>query len=130
MASRRFSRKPPTDLCSEWTVDDGIDPRFSPKRPQGKVSNRKTLQLCRQVERALSVILEGEILRDMTVQSVLPAPDSSRLLVTFVYHGREVVASADVLAALHGNYARLRGAVAASIHRRKTPELTFRVVRT
>jgi ribosome-binding factor A len=130
MASRRFSRKPPADLCSEWTADDGTDPRFSRERPQGKVSNRKALQLCRQVERALSVLLEGEILRELTVQSVVPAPDSRRLLVMFVYHGPESVASADVLAALHGYSARLRGEVAASIHRRKTPELSFRVLRT
>jgi ribosome-binding factor A len=130
MASRRFSRKPPADLCSAWTADDGTDPRFLLKRPQGKVSNRKTLQLCRQVERALSVILEGDILRDLSVHSVLPAPDSSRLLVTFVYHGPETVASADVLAALHRSSAMLRAEVAASIHRRKTPELSFRVLRT
>jgi ribosome-binding factor A len=129
MASRRFSGKPPADLCSEWTTDDGIDPRLVPKRPQGKVSNRKSLQLCRQVERALSVLMEGEILRDLTVQSVQPGPDSSRLLVTFDYHGPESVTSADVLAALHASYVRLRGAIAASIHRRKTPELSFQVLR-
>jgi ribosome-binding factor A len=130
MASRRFSSKPPADLCSDWAGDDDIEARFSSRRPQGKVSNRKTLQLCRQVERALSVILEGEILRDLTVQSVVPAPDSSRLLVTFGYHGPESIASADVLAALHGHHAKLRGEVAASIHRRKTPELSFQVLRT
>ena len=128
MASRRFSDKPPADLCSEWTAEDGIDPRLVPKRPPGKVTNRKTLQLCRQVERALSVLLEGEMLRDLTVQSVVPAPDSSRLLVMFVYHGPEAVA--EVLAALHGSYAKLRSAVAASIHRRKTPELSFEVLRS
>jgi ribosome-binding factor A len=126
MASRRFSRKPPTDLCSEWSAEDGIDPRLAARRTAGKVSNRKTLQLCRQVERALSVQLEGELLRDLTVHSVLPAPDSSRLLVTFVYRGSATMK--DVEAALHGNHARLRGVVAASIHRRKTPELCFQVV--
>jgi ribosome-binding factor A len=129
MASRRFSRKPPDAPCADWTAEDGIDPRLLPSRPHGKVTNRKTLQLCRQVERALSVALEGEILRDLTVQSVAPAPDSSRLLVTFVHHGPEPIELADVLDALHGHYAQLRGAVAASIHRKKTPELTFHVVR-
>ena len=127
MASRRFSHKPPAGLCSEWMADDGIDPRLQPKWPPGKVPNRKTLQLCRQVERALSVILAGEILRDLTVQSVMPAPDSSRLLVTCVYHGAE--SSADVRTALHGCHAKLRAEVAASIHRRKTPELSFEVLR-
>jgi hypothetical protein len=125
MASRRFSRKPPAGLCSELTSDDGIDPRLQPKWPAGKVPNRKTLQLCRQVECALSVILEGEILRDLTVQSVVPAPDSSRLLVTCA----GVESSADVWAALHRCHAKLRAEVAASIHRRKTPELSFEVLR-
>ena len=127
MASRRFSRKPPADVCSEWSADDGIDPRLVPKE-RGKVSNRKALQLCRQVERALSVALEGDLLRDLTVHSVMPGPDSSRLLVTFLYVGDAPIA--DVLAALHGNYAKVRAEVAASIHRRKTPELSFRVLRT
>ena len=129
MASRRFSRKPPVDLCAAWTADDGIDPRLLPKRSQGKVSNRKALQLCRQVERTLSAALEGEILRDLTVASVLPAPDSSRLLVTLVFHGSDTFATADVLAALEERRGRLRGEIAAAIHRKKTPELAFHVVR-
>jgi ribosome-binding factor A len=128
MASRRFSRKPPSGLCAEWTADDGIDTRFLPSRER-KVSNRKALQLCRQVERALSVALEGELLRDLTVAAVVPAPDSSRLLVTLVFGGDEAVATADVLAALHRRESSLRAAVAAAIHRKKTPELTFQVTR-
>ncbi len=129
MSSRRFSHKPPSGLCTDLSAEDGIDPRLEPKGPPGKVTNRKALQLCRQVERALSVALEGEILRDLTVQSVTPGPDSSRLLATFAYYGPKSVALADVLAALHGKYASLRNVIAAAIHRRKTPELAFRVVR-
>ncbi len=94
MASRRFSARPPSPLCSDGAADDGIDPRLTPKWPQGKVTNRKTLQQCRQVERILTGILEGDILRDLLVRSVVPAPDSSRLLVTFVFHGPATVATA------------------------------------
>lgn len=129
MASCRFERKPPSELCAELAADDGIDPRLVPKGPRGKVANRKALQLCRQVERTLSVCLEGELLRDLTVVSVLPAPDSSRLLVTFRCHGPETVALPAILDALATEYPKLRAAIAASIHRRKTPELAFRVVR-
>jgi ribosome-binding factor A len=129
MASRRFERKAPENLCAEWGADDGIDPRLAPQRPQGKVANRKTLQLCRQIERILSGVLEGDILRDLLMQSVVPAPDSSRLLATFVYQGPGSVPTPDILAALTHAYARLRGEVAAAIHRRKTPELTFHVMR-
>jgi ribosome-binding factor A len=129
MASRRFSQKPPVDLCAEWTSDDGIDPRLMPRRPQGRVTNRKTLQLCRQVERILSSVLEGDVLRDLSVSSVQPAPDSSRLLVTVVHHGSPTLPTAEVLAALEQAHAALRREVANAIHRRKTPELTFHVLR-
>ena len=129
MASRRFAGKPPDALCAHWDADDGIDLWLAPKRPQGKVTNRKALQLCRQVERILAGVLEGDILRDLVVHSVVPAPDSSRLLATFTFHGAATVATSDILTALHAAHARLRGAVAFAIHRRKTPELTFQVLR-
>ena len=129
MASRRFERKPPTGLCVELQIEDGKDPRFDIKQPQGKVSNRKALQLCRQVERTLMVALEGDVLRDLTVESVLPAPDSSRLLITLRYHGPQSVATAEIHNALNASHAELRGEIAADIHRRKTPDLTFHIVR-
>ena len=129
MGSRRFAHKPPEALCSALDAEDGIDPRLAPKRPQGSVLNRKALQLCRQIERALSGALEGAILRDLLVHSVVPAPDSSRLLATFTYHGPETVTASDVLAALVAASSKLRSAMAAAIHRKKTPELTFHVFR-
>ena len=130
MASRRLSRKPPAGLCSAWGADDGIDPRLTPARPHGSVTNRKALQLCRQVERILSCVLEGDLLRDLSVQTVLPAPDSSRLLATFVFHGPEAIETSEILAALHGAQARLRAELASGIHRKKTPELAFQVMRS
>lgn len=124
--TRRFFRKPPPNLCTDLGPEDGHDPRFDSRDP-GRVSNRKALQLCRQVERALAVALEGEILRDLTVHSVVPAPDSSRLLITFHCHGN--LAIPDILAALHARQPHLRNVIAAAIHRKKTPELTFRILR-
>ena len=47
---------------------------------------RKTLQLCKQVERTLSLVLTGEcsddVLRDLLVTSVEPIDGTSQLLVT------------------------------------------------
>jgi len=129
MTKRRFSRMPPRALCSEWSEDDGCDPRSLPIAARNKVTNRKALQLCRQVERVLSVALEGELVRDLTVKSVVPGPDSSRLLVSVVFHGPEGVEAAAVLNALRDQHARLRSEIAYAIHRKKTPELAFHVER-
>jgi ribosome-binding factor A len=63
------------------------------------------------------------------VRSVVPGPDSSRLLVTLVFQGSETVDRADILAALQDARARLRAEIATAIHRRKTPELSFNVIR-
>jgi ribosome-binding factor A len=128
MASRRFYQKPPTDLATELGPEDGIDPRWLPT-PRGRIANRKALQLCRQVWQTLSACLEGEILRDLLVESVVPAPDSSRLLVTVRYLGPQETALAEIHAALRAASVRLRSEIAATIHRRKTPELSFRVLR-
>jgi ribosome-binding factor A len=131
MRRRRFERKP-TPLASEAGPEDGIDPRLLPRYERGQVTNRKALQLCRQVERTLSVLLTGacgdEVLRDLLVQSVIPAPDSSRLLVTLSRTRPDAVSADDVLAHLKHAHGLLRNEVAAAIHRRKTPELTFHVL--
>jgi hypothetical protein len=51
-------------------------------------AEQKTLQLCRQVQRALSMSLAGEcdddVLRMLYVDAVVPAPDASRLLVRVI----------------------------------------------
>jgi ribosome-binding factor A len=101
--------------------------RFHSRPPN--TDNRKALQLCRQVERTLSLSLEGDILRDLLVQSVVPAPDSTRLLVTFAFVGDDLTSSLEVLVALKHQQAKLRRAIAAAIHRKKTPDLAFQVVR-
>jgi ribosome-binding factor A len=128
---RRFERKP-MSLASETGPEDGIDPRLLPRYERGKVTNRKALQLCRQVERALSILLSGacadDVLRDLVVQSVIPAPDSTRLLVTLARTRPDATYVGEVLAHVQRAHGLLRSVVAAAIHRRKTPELTFHVL--
>jgi ribosome-binding factor A len=125
-------RKDRLSSCSEVGPEDGIDPRYKSRRPQGKVANRKALQLCGQVARTLAGCLGAcgeECLRDLLVVSVEPAPDSSRLLVTLCAApsaGRVDVG--EVLGALQRARRLLRCEVAGGIHRKKVPELTFCVI--
>jgi ribosome-binding factor A len=94
-----------------------------------KRSSQKTAQLCRQVFRAVSLALEecgDDVLRELSVVDVEPAPDASRLLVrvSVPVAGGEL-ALPEVLARLGRAGGFLRRQVAAAITRKRAPELMF-----
>src|SRR6516162_7232294 len=85
MTSRKISRRTLLSSCAELGAEDGRDPRLDRRDGSGKVGNRKALQLCSQVARTLMGVLAecgDDVLRDLVIESVTPAPNSSRLLVT------------------------------------------------
>ena len=97
-----------------------------------KAANRKAQQLCAQVAETLSFVLQAEcndeILRDVLVESVVPAPDSTRLLVTVIPSpAAGALDAGQVNQHLMKAYGKLRSEVAMAIHRRKVPELIFGV---
>jgi len=134
MSQDKRAREQMLAHCNFIHEDDGIDPHefFKNDRGSRKV-NRKALQLCRQVAETLEQVLSGEtgddVLAGLHVSSVVPAPDSSRLLVTLVSaidEGRfDLRAIEKKLADSRG---RLRSAIAMTITRRKTPVLAFEVI--
>jgi ribosome-binding factor A len=105
-------------------------PSFSGRIPVSRRVCRKNLQLCAQVREALYFVLGATVGDDalalLQVLAVEPLPDASRLLVTLTAPTdvRPEDASARLLRAAKA----IRAEVAASIHRRKAPELVFRVV--
>lgn len=120
--------------CGQLNDDDGVDPHELFKTSGRRGGKRhKALQLCRQVGDTLSLVLAGEFadqrLHGLQVVSVDPAPDASQLCVSF--RSEDAVDSEQIhqilsrLAAVSG---RLRCAVAEAIHRRRTPQLLFRVI--
>jgi ribosome-binding factor A len=109
-------------------IEDVMRPRRN--HPQKQADDRKTLQLCRQVERALTWALgesEDELLRELLVVSVEPAPNSRRLLVSVAPLER-LNDLFDVIRRLDAARGWLRSEVAAAITRRKAPELMFRCI--
>jgi ribosome-binding factor A len=130
MKRKQPSRKDFLSSCSEVGPEDGADPRiYFRKRSETKL-NRKALQLCSEVARVLSYVLAwelgDELLSSLCVESVVPAPDSSRLLVTVsVAAPPDANLIEEVLARLRQITGRLRAEVATAIHRRRVPELTF-----
>jgi hypothetical protein len=100
------------------------DRRFDPRQ------DRKTLQLCRQVQRALALALAGQCadatLADAYVESVEPLGTPGQLLVRVVVPaGARPV---EVMSRLGALTPRLRAAVAADICRKRVPMLSFVVL--
>lgn len=119
---------------ADQSFDDGAltRPDFRDvDRPRG---DHKTAQLCTQVQRALEMALIGtcsdEVLMELRVAAVEPAPNARRLRVVFAVPesvadlGRE-----DIEERLQAARDVLVEEVVRSIHRRKCPELAFELVR-
>lgn len=90
---------------------------------------RKERQLCRQVQEAVSEALAGiddDVLLDVWVCSVEPAPDAGRLAILVEAPRR--ISPEEVLARLDKFAGFLRSEVASAITRKRVPTLTFRVI--
>src|SRR5882724_490473 len=102
----------------------GRESSFDPR------NDRKTRQLCRQVERALMLALAGEcndpLLREVFVVCVEPMGGASQLCVSVTPAAD--VSAWEVLARLEERSARLRAIVARSICRKRVPGLSFVVI--
>jgi ribosome-binding factor A len=106
--------------------------RGSSRSHRPSSEHRKLERLCAQVEQVVSLSLGGsqdERLRNLLVHSVHAVPDGSRLVVS-VAAGAEVSLDGldDIYGALLHAGPWLRRQVAAEIHRKRTPELTFQVL--
>lgn len=70
--------------------------------------------------------LDDEVLRELIVHKVEPAPDESRLLVTVGPYAPGVhIDPALVMQHLHAASAQIRAEVASAITRRRTPTLVY-----
>lgn len=125
----QFNKRPVVDgvfPCDEIREGDGEDPRLD--REPRKVANRKALQLCSQIKDSLNIILgycADEILMCLTVDSVIPAPDSSQLLVSVI--APDDIDKVEVMEHLGWAGGKIRTEIASSIHRKKVPQIRFEV---
>jgi ribosome-binding factor A len=130
MRSDKKQREQMLAHCDELRADDGIDPRQYFKKGRPPRDDRKARQLCAQVRDTLDLVLSGECdddrLRLLSVLSVVPAPDSTQLLVTVTSLDASQDANA-ILTRLARAAGRLRTEVAAAITRKRAPKLVFQV---
>jgi len=134
MTIDKRTRKRLLEYCDQFDVDDCIDPRdLSRPRLAYRKQDRKARQLCRQVAETLDLVLSGdchdERLQSLYVQSVEPAVDSSRLLVTLCSDlPAEEFDRQTILELLAAQSGRLRCEVARAITRKRAPTLVYHVV--
>lgn len=132
MSSKKKRRLPSRPPCREPGSDDGIDPRyyFRPASDDRR-ADRKVLQLCAQVAKAVRLTLDGalddERLHALEVVRVEPAPDARRLRVILGLGAGPPAPIEGLQACLRRAAPRVRQAVAQAIHRRRAPDLVFEV---
>ena len=120
--------------CDEIHADDGVNPRALFKsHKQRNQGNRKARQLCSQVAETLGLALAGdfddELLHNLQVVSVKPAPDASQLAVGVRADlPQDQIDTQRVLDRLANIAGRLRCEVAAAITRKRAPKLIFHLV--
>lgn len=120
--------------CGQLHEDDGVDPRqfFKSDKKRNKQSH-KARQLCSQIAQTLELVLTGEFaderLHNLHVVSVDLAPDASQLSVTVSPDNPcDNIERQEILNRLAKISGRLRCEVAATISRKRTPKLLFRVI--
>ena len=134
MTRKRISRAR-DELCAETHADDGkpwlwskdhAGPRDLDSFDDDPKPDRKTLQLCAQIERALHIIWPAHLGR-LALLAVEPAPppDASRL--ELVIGVPEDVAASAATRAMLGALPALRAEAARAITRKRTPTFTFRL---
>jgi hypothetical protein len=131
MKRKQSSQTHTQPLCSQLSPENRVDPRDQLREATRKKGSRKTLQLCGQVAEALNYafasVCNDDVLRPLGVVAVQPAPDESRLLVTVAPTLPCPFDPSQILAHVQQALGKLRLEVAASIHRKRVPGLTFRV---
>lgn len=126
-------RRDRASLYADFGLEEGSDPReFFQARFERK-RNYKAQQVSREVERTLHYLFNsekaGELLQDLNLLYVEPVPNSSHLVVV-VSPGAESASRSEleILEVLQKACGWLRQEIGATLHRRKVPDLSFRVL--
>ena len=124
------------DLCAELRPDDGVPPKVLAKRRRSigsvKAGRHRLEQLCKQVRIALSEAIVCDcgdpVIQNLELLSVKPVTGSSVLEVILRSPEADLEALEEAERQLKGASGLLRAVVASAIHRKRVPQLRFRVV--
>jgi ribosome-binding factor A len=107
---------------------DALSPQRESERTRNPQSDHKTMQLCRQVQRALSLAFgdcSDAVLRELCIEAVRPAPNASRLAVFVSAPPGIEISIEDLLRRLEHAQSLFRREVMLAITRKRVPDLNF-----
>jgi len=120
-----------SQVCDEIGPDDGIDPRYLHEGRGIKAVSYKTMQLCKEAGKVLSIIFNGElgepILNELQLIRIDSEGEGQFLCVTMGHIDPEAVLDEEVvMSALSRVKGYLRTAIAQQINRKRMPALKFK----
>ena len=119
-------------LCADLHPDDGPPKsRRKESRDESSDDDRKTMQLCAQVQRALYGVIPlpgSSLFEGLVVEAVEPDPDASRLRVVISVSPSCPKPITSVHKRLTDMVGFIRSEVASQIHRKRVPILTFQLI--
>ena len=125
-------------LCDGFGPEDGIDPRILNRGQSRKVCHHKTLQLCKEAKRVLSLVLAGEMddphLHILEVIEVSAEGDGQFLTVTVrcsdaYVDEKAIIDFIKIKNSLNQIRGYLRSTITQSVQRKRVPALKFSVVK-
>ena len=118
-------------LCADLHPDDG-PPKSGRKESRDESSDdRKTMQLCAQVRRALHGVIPlpgSSYFEGLVVEAVEPDPDAGRLRVVISVPPSSTHPITSLRRRLTDMAGFIRSEVAPQIHRKRVPILTFELI--
>ena len=115
-------------LCADLHPDDGPPARRRKETRDRACDDRKTMQLCAQVRRALHGVIpvpSDPFFDGLIVETVEPDPDATRLRVVISVPPSSNRSLRDLKRRLADMTGFIRSQVAPQIHRKRVPLLTF-----
>lgn len=118
-------------LCADLSPDDGPPKSRRKESRDDSSDDRKTMQLCAQVRRALHGVIPfpgSSYFEGLVVEAVEPDPDASRLRVVISVPPSCAQPIPSLKQRLIDRVGFIRSEVASQIHRKRVPILTFELM--
>jgi len=121
-------------LCGEFGLEDGIDPRVIARAMDRKTKSHKSKQLGKEARHTLSMVFAGDlsdpVFQDLEIIDVAATDDGQFLIVSLTCVDTSLeIDESQILEKCRAVQGYLRSAIASSVKRKHVPTLKFELMR-